>query len=142
MNGNDKKGKNGEETERDTDRDRQTDRNRQRQVKTDTDRQTVRKKDTQTQGQKQRLKLDAQRTSAIVNSLRCLIMFCCRELNGHFSSLQRSSLLPYLHGAETIIRTITDGEGFIVQELCESRGGRPGVSVLTSLLVSVDVKLN
>ena len=26
-----------------------------------------------------------------------------------------------------------------VQELCESRGGRPGLSVLTSLLVSVDV---
>ena len=31
---------------------------------------------------------------------------------------------------------------FIVQELCESRGGRPGLSVLTSLLVSVDVKTN
>ena len=30
---------------------------------------------------------------------------------------------------------------FVVQELCESRGGRPGLSVLTSLLVSVDVKL-
>ena len=29
----------------------------------------------------------------------------------------------------------------IVQGLCESRGGRPGLSVLTSLLVSVDVKL-
>ena len=29
---------------------------------------------------------------------------------------------------------------FIVQELCESRGGRPGLSILTSLLVSVDVK--
>ena len=28
----------------------------------------------------------------------------------------------------------------IVQELCESRGGRPGLSVLTSLLVSVDIK--
>ena len=28
----------------------------------------------------------------------------------------------------------------IVQELCESRSGRPGLSVLTSLLVSVDVK--
>ena len=30
---------------------------------------------------------------------------------------------------------------FIVQELCESRGGRPELSVLTSLLVSVHVKL-
>ena len=29
----------------------------------------------------------------------------------------------------------------IVQELCESRGGRSGLSVLASLLVSVDVKL-
>ena len=29
----------------------------------------------------------------------------------------------------------------IVQELCESRGGRPGLSVLTSLLVSVDIKI-
>ena len=28
----------------------------------------------------------------------------------------------------------------IVQELCESRGGRPGLAVLTSLPVSVDVK--
>ena len=27
-----------------------------------------------------------------------------------------------------------------VQELCESRGGRPGLSVVTSLTVSVDVK--
>ena len=29
----------------------------------------------------------------------------------------------------------------IVQELCESQGGHPGLSVLTSLLVSVDVKI-
>ena len=27
-----------------------------------------------------------------------------------------------------------------VQELCESQGGRPGLSVLTSLMVSVDIK--
>ena len=32
------------------------------------------------------------------------------------------------------------GGGGIVQELYESRGGRPGLSVLTSLLVSVEVK--
>ena len=31
--------------------------------------------------------------------------------------------------------------GGIVQKLCGSRGGRPGLSVLTSLLVSVDVKI-
>ena len=29
----------------------------------------------------------------------------------------------------------------LVQELCESRGGCPGLSVLTSLLVSVDIKI-
>ena len=29
----------------------------------------------------------------------------------------------------------------IVQELCESRGGRPRLSVLTSLLVSVEAKI-
>ena len=32
-------------------------------------------------------------------------------------------------------------ETFIVQELCEGQGGRPGLSVLTSLLVSADVKI-
>ena len=32
-------------------------------------------------------------------------------------------------------------EEIIVQELFESRGGRAGLSVLTSLLVSVDVKI-
>ena len=29
----------------------------------------------------------------------------------------------------------------LVKSLCESRDGRPGLSVLTSLMVSVDVKL-
>ena len=40
-----------------------------------------------------------------------------------------------------IKRTIHTVMRHIVQELCESRGGRPGLSVLTSLLVSVDVKI-
>ena len=31
--------------------------------------------------------------------------------------------------------------GLIVQELCESRGGHPGLSVLINLLVSMDVKI-
>ena len=38
-------------------------------------------------------------------------------------------------------KLVTHVEPSIVQELCESRGGRPGLSVLTSLLVSVDVKI-
>ena len=44
-------------------------------------------------------------------------------------------------GSLTNMKRIRDFcSGLIVQELCESRGGRPGLSVLTSL-VSVDVKL-
>ena len=38
-------------------------------------------------------------------------------------------------------RRRTGKKDCIVQELCESRGGRPGLSVLTSPLVSVDVKI-
>ena len=41
---------------------------------------------------------------------------------------------------ELYVSFVRSAVGFIVQELCESRGGRPGLSVLTSLLVSVDVK--
>ena len=41
---------------------------------------------------------------------------------------------PYLHN-------VKQTEEVIAQELCESRGGRPGLSVLTSLQVSVDVKI-
>ena len=40
-----------------------------------------------------------------------------------------------------VILLATLAFSFIVQELCESRGGRPGLSVLVSLLVSVDVNL-
>ena len=42
--------------------------------------------------------------------------------------------LPYIQGWTRLMF-------IIVQELCESRGGRPGLSVLTSRLVSVDVKI-
>ena len=47
-------------------------------------------------------------------------------------------------GSGPVVKTEDSGSFFssIVQELCESRGGRPGLSVLTSLLVSVDVKLD
>ena len=45
------------------------------------------------------------------------------------------SVLPCTEG--TVIEASSSS---IVQELCESRGGRPELSVLTSLLVSVDVK--
>ena len=44
-------------------------------------------------------------------------------------------------GVVAFIKLENDASQLIVQELCESRGGRPGLSVLTSLLVSVNVKL-
>ena len=45
-------------------------------------------------------------------------------------------------GQERINRALptSDWSSHVVQELCESRGGRPELSVLTSLLVSVDVQ--
>ena len=45
------------------------------------------------------------------------------------------------HQNGTFFVKIAGSDNFIVQELCESRGGRSGLSVLTSLMVSVDVKL-
>ena len=44
-------------------------------------------------------------------------------------------------GEWSYIKAIIIIISLIVQELCESRGGRPGLSILTSLLVSVDVKI-
>ena len=48
------------------------------------------------------------------------------------------SLINLMYDIKCFIIIFT--RGIIVQELCESRGGRPELSVLTSLLVSVDVK--
>ena len=47
----------------------------------------------------------------------------------------------YLSGADAPLLFVPASTLYIiVQELCESQGGRPGLSVLTNLLVSVDVK--
>ena len=40
-----------------------------------------------------------------------------------------------------VLKLVRWARRVMVQELCESRGGRPGLSVLTSHLVFVDVKL-
>ena len=40
----------------------------------------------------------------------------------------------------SVLKLFSSFTDYIVQELCESRGGRPGLSVLTSLLASVDVR--
>ena len=47
----------------------------------------------------------------------------------------------YINKQKPLINIIIQSIMIIVQELCESGGGRPGLSVLASLLVSVDVKL-
>ena len=52
----------------------------------------------------------------------------------------RAELVTPLKG-HLLISAQLSTDAFIVQELCESRGGRPGLSVLTSLLVSLDVKI-
>ena len=40
-----------------------------------------------------------------------------------------------------VLKVVCWAGSVIVQELCESRGGRPELSVLTNLLVSVDVNI-
>ena len=56
----------------------------------------------------------------------------------------RRRWIGYLRVARPCSPTVKGGRKrqppHIVQELRESRGGRPGLSVPTSLLVSVDVK--
>ena len=47
----------------------------------------------------------------------------------------------YSHTQHKLQKATTKKLSSIVQELCESRGGRPGLFVLMSLLVSVDVKI-
>ena len=55
-------------------------------------------------------------------------------VNGVCTDQLALGFCQYMQALDTVCQ-------FIVQELCESRGGRPGLSVVTSLLVSVDVKL-
>ena len=62
----------------------------------------------------------------------------CKKLVTHVES--HASAVSLLKRAENSDHQIKKIE-VIVQELCESRGGRPGLPVLTSLPVSVDVKL-
>ena len=54
-----------------------------------------------------------------------------------YTKLSTPQNLPYLKQS---LGEISGEDCHIVQEMCESRGGRPGLSVLTSLLVSADVK--
>ena len=58
------------------------------------------------------------------------------------SDLQARELMaPDVHFKYVYNKGHNNADSLTVQELRESRGGRPGLSVLTSLLVSVDIKL-
>ena len=60
------------------------------------------------------------------------------DFRGQYNELQL--LEETVAALETFIRVSGLAVVVIVQALCESRGGRPGLSVLTSLMVFVDVK--
>ena len=87
---------------------------------------------------------------------KCMLIYCMFVFNFFFFFFLFSFFFSHLilsadseyvtHQLDSfkkvhISRKIITPKKFIVQELCESRGGRPGLSVLTSLLVSVDVKI-
>ena len=58
------------------------------------------------------------------------------QVKSYFSAVKN----PYNPLHEALKDTKGCRLGLMVQELCESRGGRPGLSVLTSFMVAVDVK--
>ena len=63
---------------------------------------------------------------------------CCLDTNASDSG--ESLIHCFLVGVNKSYVIATSDISDRVQELYESRGGRPGLSVLTSLLVAVDVK--
>ena len=73
------------------------------------------------------------------NLAKCMERIRCNQLVASVADRMDTNLFAY-----KARRDVEDAclvlVNLIVQELCESRGGRPGLSVLTSLLVSVDVK--
>ena len=72
------------------------------------------------------------------------VVWCYGEWQAGHSQLKGVTfveILPKVEEWDTTKRRLVILDDLIVQELCESRGGRAGLSVLTSLLVSVDVKI-
>ena len=75
------------------------------------------------------------RSTVSVN--RCII----DSLHNYYATWRLRHARKKSRGRSSYERLTCPHQSHIVQELCESRGGRPGLSVLTSLLVSVDVKI-
>ena len=82
--------------------------------------------------------------SGSIGRLKATVEVICREMkkNQCFDALGDTRLdgSSWVRSGQETSFEDRSNEGS-VQELCESRGGCPGLSVLTSLLVSVDVKL-
>ena len=70
---------------------------------------------------------------------RCFLRPVINQINLYNEREREQILLDGLCGRYKLYSSFISL--FIVQELCESRGGRPELSVLTSLLASVDVKI-
>ena len=80
----------------------------------------------------------------LVNYKHCTVN--CRHENNNDSNCSTNTINIQLPGrgkehSIDIINYKLQTQLKSVQELCESRGGRPELSVLTSLLASVDVKI-
>ena len=76
--------------------------------------------------------------------MKCIVyMMGLTAINQCSVAVRGGGVTPGTASARPISNTVSTSSDppHIVQEVCESRGGRPGLSVLTSLLVSVDVKL-
>ena len=71
----------------------------------------------------------------------CLAWWCWAHLGLYKAQVSCKSCPLHHQGGAGYIWAEQCSSFLIVQELCESRGGRPGLSVLMSLLVSVDVKI-
>ena len=71
--------------------------------------------------------------------INCVCLSCCPQC----TELWDAIMLPLCFTTESVSSSDVGEkkEKFIVQELCASQGGRAGLSVLTSLLVSMDIKL-
>ena len=73
---------------------------------------------------------------ATVTCMRSHRSVCTMDLKRKHTGLRVSNSAETMDLLIHISRSMVS---HIVQELCESRSGRPGLSVLTNLLVSVDV---
>ena len=76
-----------------------------------------------------------------LNTRLTLVCLATLKETSSLNCLRQKTGSPSTITNEDVLKPLFRAQELIVQELCESRGGRPGLSVLTSRLVSVDVKI-